>query len=57
MCIRDRDYVERHLLDLKKQISDAQGDSEKMLHLMKEYTNMQQYRNALAKKLGNEIIV
>ena len=51
------DYVERHLLDLKKQISDAQGDSEKMLHLMKEYTNMQQYRNALAKKLGNEIIV
>lgn len=51
------DYVERHLLDLKKQISDAQGDSEKMLNLMKEYTNMQQYRNALAKKLGNEIIV
>lgn len=51
------DYVERHLLELKKQISDSQGDAGKMLRLMKEYTDMQQIRNALAKKLGNEIIV
>ena len=51
------DYVERHLLELKKQISDSQGDTEKMLRLMKEYTDMRQVRDALAKKLGNEIIV
>ncbi|SFG39675.1 DNA primase [Prevotella sp. KH2C16] len=51
------DYVEKHLLELKRQISESQGDGGKMLRLMKEYTDMQQIRNALAKKLGNEIIV
>lgn len=49
-------YVEKRLQELKAQISEAQSDGSRLLSLMREYTDMQKVRNALAKKLGSEII-
>ena len=51
------DYVEQRLKDLLRDISLSANNSEKMMQLMAEYKDMQQIRNAIAKKLGNDIIV
>ena len=50
------DYVERHLKELQNKIAQATDRPEEMMTLMAEYKDMQQIRNALAKKLGNDII-
>ena len=50
------DYIERHLKELQNKIAQATDRPEEMMTLMAEYKNMQQIRNALAKKLGNDII-
>ena len=51
------DYVEQRLKDLMREIAEASNDAERMQQLMLEYKDMHQIRNALAKKLGNNIIV
>ena len=50
------DYVEQHMKDLKREISLSVNDSEKVMKLMAEYKDMQQLRDAMAMKLGNNII-
>lgn len=51
------DYVEKHMKDLQREISLSSGDTDRMMKLMEEYKNMQVIRNAIAKELGNDIIV
>ena len=51
------DYVEHHLKELQQQISLSVNEPDKLMKLMAEFKEMQQIRNALAKKLGNDIIV
>lgn len=50
-------YIEQHLKDLMRQITEAANDPERMQQLMVEYKETQQIRNALAKQLGNNIFV
>lgn len=51
------DYVEKHMKDLQREISLSSGDTDRMMKLMEEYKNMQVIRNAIAKELGNDILV
>ncbi|MDD6745851.1 MAG: DNA primase [Bacteroidales bacterium] len=51
------DYVERKLRTLKKEIAESVADAGRMADLLKEYADMQKIRNALAQKLGNNILV
>lgn len=51
------DYLEQRLKDLMREIVEASNDTERMQQLMLEYKDMHQIRNALAKQLGNNIIV
>lgn len=50
------DYVERHMRELQREIILASGDSERMMRLMREYKDMQEVRNAIAKERGSDII-
>ncbi|MGN1252972.1 MAG: DNA primase [Prevotella sp.] len=50
-------YVERHLKELQAEMSRAGNDMAKIKKLMADYKDMQQIRNALAKQLGNSIIL
>jgi DNA primase len=50
-------YVEKHLKELQAEMSHAGKDLEKIKKLMADYKDMQQIRNALAKRLGNSIIL
>ncbi len=51
------DYVEQHLKELQKEISLAVDDTEKLMKLMAEYKDTQEIRNAIAKELGNDIVI
>lgn len=51
------DYVEKHMRELQREIILASGDNEKMMRLMRNFKDMQQIRNAIAKELGSDIIV
>ena len=51
------EYVEQHLKELKKQIAQSSSDSENLLQLMADFKDMTEMRNALARQLGNNIIV
>lgn len=51
------DYVEQHLKDLKREISQSAGDAGKLSRLLREFQETQLIRNRLAKELGNDIIV
>lgn len=51
------DYAEAHLRELQKQISLPGLPPEQLMQLMKEYREMQEIRNRLAKMLGNDIVI
>lgn len=51
------DYVEKKMEDLKREITQSAGDTEKMMKLMAEYKDVQVMRNSIAKELGSEIIM
>ena len=51
------DFVKEKLKTLKTEISKCNGDSDKMVSLIKEYQDTQNLRNAIAKELGSEIII
>jgi DNA primase len=50
-------YSESKLREIQRAISLAVDDPRKLMMLMEEYKEMQQLRNQLAKKLGNNIVV
>lgn len=50
------DYVEHHLKELQVRLSQEKN-IEKMMEVMGEIKKMQNMRNILAKKLGNDIVV
>lgn len=50
-------YVEQKLKDLMQQIAKTKNNPELMGKLLAEYKDMQQIRDALAKKLGSHIII
>ncbi|MCD8202534.1 MAG: DNA primase [Prevotella sp.] len=51
------DYVEQRLKELQQEIKEAGNDMDKMMEKMAEYKDMQSIRNAIAKELGNEVII
>ena len=51
-----KDYLERSLKDLQRQINEAMNAPERLLPLMKEYQELQMARNRLAKELGNSVV-
>lgn len=50
------DYVEQHLKELQASLS-AESDLNKVMEIMGEIKKMQNMRNVLARKLGNDIVV
>ncbi|MCD8296603.1 MAG: DNA primase [Prevotella sp.] len=51
------DYVERHLKELQQDIKATGNDIDTIMKKMAEYKNLQAIRNAIAKELGNEVII
>lgn len=51
------DYVENKLRELRAQLSQVAGNVEQMMNTMGEIKKMQDIRNLLARKLGNDIVV
>ena len=50
------DYVEQHLKEMQASLS-AESDLNKVMEIMGEIKKMQDMRNVLARKLGNDIVV
>ncbi len=50
------DIVEAHLKQIKLEMSQAIGNMERTLQLMKDYKDTQELRNTIAKKLGNDLM-
>ena len=50
------DYVEQYLKELQASLS-AESDLNKVMEIMGEIKKMQDMRNVLARKLGNDIVV
>lgn len=50
-------YVENKLKELRAQLSQVAGNVEQMMNTMGEIKKMQDIRNLLARKLGNDIVV
>ncbi len=51
------DIVRRHLKDIQLQLRQAGNDMERIMQLLKEQKDTQLLRDALARKLGNDIMV
>ncbi len=52
-----KEWIEQQLAERRKQMSLASGDMTKTLQLMNEIKQLQDMRNILARRLGNDIIV
>ena len=50
------DYVEQHLKELQASLS-TESDLNKVMEIMGEIKKLQEMRNVLARKLGNDIVV
>lgn len=50
-------YVELHLKEIQTEMAKVGTNKERLKQLMTEYKDMQQIRNALARQLGNNIIL
>ena len=51
------DIIEKRLKEIQTQLKQAGSDMEKIRGLLEEYKDTQQLRDALAKQLGNDILV
>ena len=51
------DYADSQLRQLKRDISLAVSQPERMMELMNQYKEVQDIRNALARELGTSIVV
>lgn len=52
-----RDYVEQQLKDIKRKITLAADEPDKMMKLMSDFNELLAVRNLIAKELGSEIII
>jgi DNA primase len=51
------DIVEKRLKEIQKEMRQAGSDMERVRELMEEFKSAQELRNALAKQLGNDLIL
>lgn len=51
-----KEWVDRRLKELRKQMSLAMNDMEKSMQIMAEIKQVQEMRNILARRLGNDIL-
>ncbi|MBR1411806.1 MAG: toprim domain-containing protein [Prevotella sp.] len=51
------DIITQHLKDLQRQLKEAGSDMTRIKALMTEYQDAQELRNALARRLGSDVIV
>ena len=51
------DYLDKRLKEIKKEINQVQNNAERTRELMTEFMEKSQMRNALAKKIGSNIIL
>ena len=51
------DIISQHLKDLQRQLKEAGSDMKRIKALMTEYQDAQELRNALARRLGSDVIV
>ena len=51
------DIVEKRLKEIQRELKEVGMDKEQMMKLLEEFKDTQQLRDALAKQLGNDIIV
>ena len=51
------DIISQHLKDLQRQLKEAGSDMTRIKALMTEYQDAQELRNALARRLGSDVIV
>ena len=51
------DIVEKRLKELQRELREVGSDRERMMQLLEEFRDTQQLRDALAKQLGNDVVV
>ena len=51
------DIIDKHLKEIHAQLKQVGNDMERVKELLEEYKATQELRNALAKKLGNDLII
>ena len=51
------DIIDKHLKEIQTQLRQVGNDMDRVKELLEEYKTTQELRNALAKKLGNDLIV
>jgi DNA primase len=51
------DIISQRLKEIQLAMRQATGDMERVMQLMEEYKDTQQLRNALAKRLGSDVVV
>ena len=51
------DIVEARLKEIQQLLRQASGDMERVMQLMQEYKNTQELRDALARRLGSDLVV
>jgi DNA primase len=51
------DIVEKRLKEIQAQLRQVSGDMDRVRELLEEYKSTQQLRDALARQLGNDLIV
>jgi DNA primase len=51
------DIIDKHLKEIQAQLKQVGNDMERVKELLEEYKATQELRNALAKKLGNDLII
>jgi DNA primase len=51
------DIIDKRLKEIQAEIRQVGSDMERAKALMEEFKDMQELRNALAKQLGNDVVV
>ena len=51
------DYLDKRLKEIRKEIANAQNNADRTRELMTEFMEKSQMRNALATKIGSNIIL
>ena len=51
------DIVENRLKEIQRQLQQVNGNMERMMHLLQEHKDTKELRDALAKKLGSDLLV
>ena len=51
------DYLDRRLKEIRREIAAATNDAQRLQQLMEDFKDHSELRNALARKLGSNIIL